>query len=80
MIQARQFRNDHEDSHYAAAVFRYQRELAMMFHQHSTFHCIDDKHRVKVGYPMAAAERGKRVLVRHNETLMLQTTILQNLV
>ena len=31
------------------------------------FVCIDDKHRLKVGepgYPVAAAERGKRLLVR----------------
>ena len=71
IIQARQFRKDHEDSHYAAAVFRCQRELAVMFRQHSTFHCVDDKHNVKVSepyYPVAAAERGKRVLVWRNET------------
>ncbi len=28
MVQARQFRKDHEDAHYAAAIFRYQRECA----------------------------------------------------
>ena len=62
MVQARQFRKDHEDAHYAAAVFRYQRELAVMFRQNSSFVCMDDKHCVKVGepnYPVAAAERGK---------------------
>ena len=70
MVQARQFRKDHEDSHYAAAVFRYQRELAVMFREYSTFHCMDDKHHVKVGepgYPVAAAERGRRVLVRRDK-------------
>lgn len=70
MVQARQFRKDHEDAHYAAAVFRYQRELAVMFRQNSSFVCMDDKHRVKVGepnYPVAAAERGKRVLVSRNQ-------------
>ena len=74
MVQARQFRNDHEDSHYAAAVFRYQRELSVMFRQHSTFHCMDDKHRVKVeepNYPVAAAERGRRVLVCRNESFQV---------
>lgn len=71
MVQARQFRKAHEDSHYAAAIFRYQRELAVMFRECSIFMCMDDKHRVKVGepnYPVAAAERGRRVLVRQNET------------
>ena len=71
MVQARQFRKNHEDAHYAAAIFRYQRELAVKFRQLSVFMCMDDKHRVKVGepnYPVAAAERGRRVLVRKNET------------
>lgn len=39
--------------------------------EHSAFFYMDDKHRVKVGepkYPVAAAERGKRVLVRLNES------------
>ena len=31
MVQARQFRKSHPDAHYAAAVFRYQRELAVKF-------------------------------------------------
>ena len=78
IIQARQFRKDHEDSHYAAAVFRCQRELAVMFRQHSTFHCVDDKHNVKVSepyYPVAAAERGKRCLCGATRLLRLQTMI-----
>ena len=70
MVQARQFRKDHEDAHYAAAIFRYQRECAVKFKCHSLFVCMDDKHRIKVGepnYPVAAAEKGKRVLVRKDE-------------
>ena len=42
----------------------------MKFKCHSLFVCMDDKHRIKVGepnYPVAAAERGKRVLVRKDE-------------
>lgn len=69
MIQARQFRKDHEDAHYAAAIFRYLREMAIHFRAHSTFVCMDDKHRIKVGepgFPVAAAERGRRVLVSRN--------------
>ena len=31
MVQARQSRKDHEDAHYAAAIFRHQRECAVKF-------------------------------------------------
>ena len=66
MIQARQFRKSHDDAHYAAAVFRYQREMAVEFKEFSNFVCLDDKHRIKIGepnFPLATAERGRRVLV-----------------
>ena len=71
MIQKRQWRKEHCDSHYAAAIFRYMREMALMFKSYTAFVCLDDKHRVKVGepgYPLAAAERGRRVLVRADTT------------
>lgn len=71
MVQARQFRKEHEDSHYAAAIFRYQREYAVMMREKSIFICMDDKHRLKVGepnYPVAAVDRGRRVLVGRNQT------------
>ena len=67
MIQKRQWRKDHCDSHYAAAIFRYKRELAVKFREVTMFACLDDKHRIKVGepgFPVAAAEQGRRVLVR----------------
>ena len=41
-----------------------------MFREESISVCMDDKHRVKVGepnYPVAAAERGRKVLVGLNE-------------
>ena len=66
MVQARQFRKTHLDAHYAAALFRYQTELAITFRDYSTFLCIDDKHRIKVGeprVPVASVERGRRVIV-----------------
>ena len=66
MIQQRQFRKQHPDQHYAAALFRYQREFALKFRDHTAFVCLDDKHRIKIGepgFPVAAAERGRRVLV-----------------
>lgn len=56
---------------YAAAVFRYQRELAVRFRSDAIFMCMDDKHQIKVGepkYPVAATDRGRRVLVGSGET------------
>ena len=71
MVQKRQLRKSHEDDHYAAAVFRYLREYAIHCKDYSTMVCIDDKHRLKVGkpgFPVAAAERGRKVIVRAGTT------------
>ena len=46
------------------------REYAILFRRFSAFACLDDKHKVKVGepgFPVAAAERGRQVLV-HSST------------
>ena len=66
MVQARQLRKTHEDSHYCAALFRYAKEFAIKFRDHCSLLFLDDKHRCKVGepnYPVAAVERGKKVVV-----------------
>ena len=66
MVQKRQFRKTHPDSHYAAAVFRYMWEYAVHLRSECLFVCLDDKHRIKIGepgFPVAAAERGRRVIV-----------------
>ena len=71
MIQKRQFRQNHIDSHYCAAIFRYIREFAIMFRDQAHFVCMDDKHRVKIGepgVPVAAAERGRQVLVSSTQS------------
>ena len=71
MVQKRQFRKSHEDEHYASAIFRYVREYAIKLKDYCTMVCIDDKHRLKVGEPwcpVAAAERGRRVIVRAGTT------------
>lgn len=70
-IQQRQWRHSHIDSHYAAASFRYMREYSLVVKQHSMFICLDDKHKIKVGepnFPVASAERGRRVPVAVNES------------
>lgn len=67
MVQKRQFWKSHEDEHYAAATFCYLREYTILLRDQCTMVCIDDKHRLKVGepgFPVAAAERGRRVIVR----------------
>ncbi|XP_019855518.1 PREDICTED: uncharacterized protein LOC109584280 [Amphimedon queenslandica] len=71
MIQRRQFRKSHIDAHYCSALFRYMREYAITLRDIAQFVCIDDKHRIKVGepgFPVAAVERGREVIVSLNET------------
>lgn len=71
MVQKRQFRKDHVDTHYCTAIFRYMQEYAVHYLEVSSFVSLDDKHRIKVGepgQPVATVERGKRVLVSRNET------------
>ena len=46
MVQKRQFRLDHPDSHYCAASFRYMREYAVKYRGYSMFISLDDKHKV----------------------------------
>ena len=72
MVQSRQFRGTHPDSHYAAALFRYLRHFVIRFQRFSCLVFQDDKHHCKVGkpqYPVAAVERGKQVLVTVGKAL-----------
>ena len=49
--------------------YRYLREFAIMFHDHSLLIFVDDKHHLKIGepgLPVAAVERGQRVVVGLN--------------
>ena len=74
MVQKRQFRKSHSDSHYCASIFRYLRDYAVKYRDMVTFACIDDKHLAKVGepnFPVAAVERGKEVIVSVNETFLV---------
>ncbi|XP_028416153.1 uncharacterized protein LOC114539744 [Dendronephthya gigantea] len=72
MVQKRQVRVNHVDSHYCAAMWRYMREFAVMHRDVVELVSMDDKHKIKVGepnYPLAAAQRGKQVLVGVNQTM-----------
>ena len=65
LVQKRQLRKYHEDAHYALALFRYEKEMAIKFRSHTTLVSMDDKHKIPVGepgYPVACVERGKKVL------------------
>jgi len=73
VVQKRLLRKCHPDSHYAAALFRYEREFAIKYRDECMFLCIDDKHKIKVGepgFPVASAERGRQVIVSLTETLV----------
>ena len=48
MVQQRQWRKNHIDSHYGACIFRYLRECALMLNKFATLVCVDNKHRVKI--------------------------------
>ncbi len=66
MVQSRQLSFDHPDNHYTAAIFKYMREFSIKFRSYCNIVCIDDKHSIKCGepgYPVAAVDRGKQVLV-----------------
>ena len=72
-VQQRQWRKHHEDTHYAACIFRYEREYAVLMRENAVFACIDDKHRIKVGepdFPVASAERGGQVIVPSGSQLL----------
>ena len=74
VVQQRQWRRHHVDSHYASASFRYMREYSITVREYCAFVCLDDKHKIKVGepgYPVAATERGRRVPVRIDEQLQV---------
>ncbi len=65
-VQQRQWRKDHPDCHYAACIFRYEKQYAVLMRDYCAFYCLDDKHRIKIGEPecpVAAAERGRRVSI-----------------
>ena len=70
MVQQCQFRNTHPDEHYAAVIFRYLCQFAIKYQPVSTMACLNNKQKIKIGepgFPVAAVERGKRVLVGHHQ-------------
>lgn len=48
-VQSRLLRSSHEDCHYVAALYKYQKSMAVMLREHSFFVYVDDKANVPVG-------------------------------
>ncbi|CAG8523511.1 4076_t:CDS:2, partial [Scutellospora calospora] len=74
MVQIRQLRAYHQDAHYASALFRYEKEFAVKFRNLTNLVFLDDTHRCKVGepgFPVAAVERGKRVVISKDSTFVV---------
>ncbi|CAB4017899.1 Hypothetical predicted protein [Paramuricea clavata] len=72
MVQKRQVRAEHVDSHYCAAAWRYLREFAVKNRHLVQLVSMDGKHKIKCGepsFPLAAAERGKKMIVAMNQTM-----------
>ena len=62
------------DTHYASALFRYEKEFAVKFHEITNLVFLDDKYRCKVGelgFPVAAVDRGKKVVVSKDTTFVV---------
>uniref|UniRef100_A0A1X7VWB7 Uncharacterized protein n=1 Tax=Amphimedon queenslandica TaxID=400682 RepID=A0A1X7VWB7_AMPQE len=58
-----------------ASLFHYMREYAIKYRDISCFVCIDDKHSIKLGepgFPIAAAERGRQVIVSSHTTFAVE--------
>uniref|UniRef100_U9UV96 Uncharacterized protein n=1 Tax=Rhizophagus irregularis (strain DAOM 181602 / DAOM 197198 / MUCL 43194) TaxID=747089 RepID=U9UV96_RHIID len=69
MVQVRQLRKDHPDTHYCAALFRYLREFAILYQQYVSFICADDKHKVSIGEGINTSTG-----VRNRKTIVFQET------
>ena len=72
MVQQRNVRKYTPDGHYCAVLYKYSRQLAMMFKVYTAFTSTDDKCKIKIGEPnflVAAVTRGKQVLVPHGTFL-----------
>lgn len=48
-VQSRLLRASHEDCHYVAALYKYQKSMAVMLREHSLFVYVDDKANVPIG-------------------------------
>ena len=68
IIQHRQLRKEHQDTHYASALFRYYKGMPVMFREHYVLLSVDDKKVGEPSHPVAAVERGKKVVIGLNQS------------
>jgi hypothetical protein len=63
-VQSRLLRKSHLDSYYCAALFKYERQFAVKFRNHTAFICADDKHKIGIGddTPVSTGVRNKATL------------------
>ena len=64
-VQPRLYKKQHQDMHYALALFRYWKEMAIQFREPTAVAVMDDAHHCQVrepDCPVAAVDRGKRVV------------------
>ena len=72
MVQQGNVRKYTPDDHYCAALYKYSRQLAVMFNEYTAFISTDDKCKIKIGepnFPVAAVSRGEQVLVAQGTSL-----------
>lgn len=65
-VLSRTWRKPHADEHFCAALKRYLLHMCVRFRDEARFVSFDDKNNIPVGHPglpIAAIERGRRVLV-----------------
>lgn len=65
-VQTRQARVSHPDARFAATMYRYMKNFACRYRQHTTFVCMDDKAIIPVGEPGIPISTGVR---GHNKVL-----------
>ena len=61
MVQSRQLRHEHPDSHYCNTMYKYLRDFVTIFKANTLVISMDDKHSIQIGepnFPAAAVERG----------------------
>ena len=66
MVQQCNMRKYTPDDHYCAALYKYTRQLAILFKECTAFTSTDDRCKIKIGeanFPVAAVTRGKQVFV-----------------
>jgi len=74
MIQKCQFRNFHQDQHYAAALFGVYDSMQLNFKQTLIWYAslISTSWKIgEPGFPVAVAERGRQVLVKAGTTFQV---------